>query len=332
MKKLFSLAMTAVFLLAGISALAAPLENENLEAAPIEILSHGFENGEVLYREGGKFWTFLEGGTAFYQDGAVIIDSATVGTPFMARIDLGADSDPAEDLQNFTGVAFYVENHCELDVGISFFGEVRDHNDGSVHQLAYENVDFDAITCYLIDAEGNILLPEEYPDMAGWGHVSVPAGFTGWFLVDLANGAFNHCYYSGWGYHSGVVCDGAFHPGQYGLHSVGFNLSADLMDGETVVIRDYALWAPKDGFEMPVREQPTETPTEAPTVQPTVQPTQAPAEPTAEPTAAASPAPTENAAPAGGSFPVWAWIVIGAVVVSAVILAVGLTGAKRKRA
>ena len=74
MKKLLSLAITAVFLLAGITATAAPLENENLDVSPIEILSHGFENGEVLYREGGKFWTFLEGGTAFYQDGAVIID------------------------------------------------------------------------------------------------------------------------------------------------------------------------------------------------------------------------------------------------------------------
>ena len=73
------------------------------------------------------------------------------------------------------------------------------------------------------------------------GQASVPAGFKGWYLVDLANGGFNNCYYASWGYDQ---CDGSFQTGD-GFSALGFNVCGTLGDDETIVLGDYALWTAK---------------------------------------------------------------------------------------
>ena len=248
MKKFALLAaVLAVVMLFGISAMAAPLENPNLETTQVDLFA-AWTDGMLVdaTTNSGLCWVFSggNGSAPVYQNGYIVLDenSANPDVPYTARLNLNdAKMDPGT-IDGITGVAFYVENNSEMEAGVGFMGERIDGIVGGGHQLTYSGADFYDVTCYLVDLDGNITRGKEYYDYNTYGQASVPAGFKGWFLIDLVNGGFNTCYYGSWGYDDPAAeCDGSFQPGD-GLCAVGFSICGDLGDNETIVLGDYALW------------------------------------------------------------------------------------------
>ncbi|MBS6474972.1 MAG: hypothetical protein KH354_03190 [Clostridiales bacterium] len=337
MKKFTVLAaILVVLLLMGTTAMAAPLENPNLDITQLNPFD-GWTDGEVI-QNSNYFWVFEPNGTGAFNNGLLVMDSADPELPFTARINLKEHAVSIEDMTDVTGVAFYVENNSEEEAGIGFFGEsfggfeVLDQETGGTklaeHQLTYSNADFTEIVCYLVDLEGNIARCEEYYGYNMNGQASVPAGFKGWFLIDLANGGFNRCYYGSWGtdmgFHDSEDCEyGRFVNGTHGLLALGFSVCADLADGETVALGDYALWSAKSGFTMP---EEGETSVATPSSDPTQQPTENPSKGT---TATAAPDASESPAPASSNTILY--IIIAAVVIAAVVAVIVIIAVKNKK-
>lgn len=342
MKKFTVLAaILVVLLLMGTTAMAAPLENPNLDITQLNPFD-GWTDGEVI-QNSNYFWVFEPNGTGAFNNGLLVMDSADPELPFTARINLKEHAVSIEDMTDVTGVAFYVENNSEEEAGIGFFGEsfggfeVLDQETGGTklaeHQLTYSNADFTEIVCYLVDLEGNIARCEEYYGYNMNGQASVPAGFKGWFLIDLANGGFNRCYYGSWGPdsgsgHSSEDCNnGAYVKGESILTAVGYSICGDLMEGDTIVFGDYALWSAKEGFTMPEdggSSDSTPTPGNGSTEQPTNAATEnATSAPSASATAGTS-------APASNNTILY--IVIAAVVVAVVVIIVVVMSLKKKKA
>ncbi|MBS6474971.1 MAG: hypothetical protein KH354_03185 [Clostridiales bacterium] len=322
-------AVLTVMLLIGMTAMAAPLENPNLDVTPIDAFTN-WSNGDVLgNNENG--WIFKGSSLSTFNNGLVVLESADPDTAFTGRINL-AEKISAEDMSKATGVAFYIENNSDEEAGVGFFGEhaappeYTKENGETVltsHQLTYSGADFFDVTCYLVDLEGNITRGQEYYDYNTDGLASVPAGFKGWFLIDLANGGFNQCIYGSWGPdsgsgHSSEDCNnGAYVKGESILTAVGYSICGDLMEGDTIVFGDYALWSAKEGFTMPEdggSSDSTPTPGNGSTEQPTNAATEnATSAPSASATAGTS-------APASNNTILY--IVIAAVVVAVVVIIV----------
>ena len=323
-----------VLSLLGMTALAAPLEQDNLETEPLDAFAL-FSDGDVMENT-YKTWVFSSGGTGYYGDGALHLETLDPDVPFTVRVTL-ADRYEADAIADMTGVAFYLENNSSSEAGVAFFGESFGgfiaHDNGiegpAEHQLSYSCPDFYDITCYLVSLDGTITRAEEYYDFNNYGLASVPPEFKGWFLIDLENGGFNICYYGTWGeeygFHDASQCEnGRFERGVHGLKAVGFSVCADLAYDETFLISDYAFWTPKDGFAMPEEgesAQPTATPAGTPTEAPTDAATEAP-----QPTETPAVPPLQPA-----SFPIWAWAAIGAAVIIAVCVILIVTAKKKKK-
>lgn len=330
-------AVLAVLLLIGITAMAAPLENPNLDVTQLNPFE-GWSNGEII-QNSNYFWVFEPNGSGAFDNGLLVMDSANPDSPFIARINL-KNRISIEDMADVTGVAFYIENNSGEEAGIAFFGEsfggfeVPDQQTGGMklaeHQLSYGDADFTEIVCYLVDLEGNIARCEEYYGYNTNGQASVPAGFKGWFLIDLANGGFNRCYYGSWGedagFHNSEDCEhGRFVNGTHGLFALGFSVCADLVDGETVALGDYSLWSAKSGFTMP---EEGETSISTPGSNPTQQPTEAP---TGDATITAAPDASDAPAPVSGNTVLYIIIAAAAAVVIAVVI-IAIFAKKKKKA
>lgn len=328
-------AVLAVLLLIGMTAMAAPLENPNLDVTQLNPFE-GWGNGEVI-QNSNYFWVFEPNGTGAFNNGLLVMDSADPYSPFIARINL-KERISIETMTDVTGVAFYIENNSDEEAGVAFFGEsfggfeVPDQANGGMklaeHQLSYGDADFTQIVCYLVDLEGNIARCEEYYGYNTNGQASIPAGFKGWFLIDLANGGFNRCYYGSWGadagFHDSEDCEyGRFVNGTHGLFALGFSVCADLADGETVALGDYALWSAKSGFTMPEEgDTSITTPGSDPTQQPTENPSKG-ATATSAPDASESPAPASNNTVL--------YIIIAAAVIAAIVAVIIIIAVKNKK-
>lgn len=151
-------------------------------------------------------------------------------------------------------------------------------------------------------------------------------------MIDLANGGFNRCIYGAWGPDSGSghssedATTAAYVKGESVLTAVGYSICGDLMEGDTIVFGDYALWSAKEGFTMPEdgSSDTTPTPSNGSTEQPTNAATEnATSAPSASATAGTSvPAPNNTVL----------YIVIAAVVVAVVVIIVVVISLKKKKA
>lgn len=331
-------AVLTVMLLIGMTAMAAPLENPNLDVTQIDAFAN-WSNGEAP-GQNDNGWVFSGSSSGAFNNGLVVLESADPDTAFTGRINL-AEKISAEDMSKVTGVAFYIENNSDEEAGVGFFGEhmappeyTKENGETGLtsHQLTYNGADFLDVTCYLVDLEGNITRGQEYYDYNTDGLASVPAGFKGWFLIDLANGGFNRCIYGAWGPdsgsgHSSEDCNnGAYVKGESVLTAVGYSICGDLMEGDTIVFGDYALWSAKEGFTMPEdgSSDTTPTPSNGSTEQPTNAATEnATSAPSASATAGTSvPAPNNTVL----------YIVIAAVVVAVVVIIIVVISLKKKKA
>lgn len=101
-------AVLAVLLLIGMTAMAAPLENPNLDVTQLNPFE-GWGNGEVI-QNSNYFWVFEPNGTGAFNNGLLVMDSADPYSPFIARINL-KERISIETMTDVTGVAFYIENN-----------------------------------------------------------------------------------------------------------------------------------------------------------------------------------------------------------------------------
>lgn len=221
----------------------------------------------------------------------------------------------AEKCAPYNAVGFYFENNTSDECGLSWFGET--FQGGTNHQNVYQGTEYDEITAYLIDTDGNVTRATEYMEDYGHACSAVPAGFKGWFVLTLDSLGDDYCYYKSFGFHS--ACDnGAWVSGECGIGNVGvaiYSLWCD--EGESFVVDDYILVNLSENFG------PTENGGEATPV-----PVDSAEPQETQDTSAAPGESSQTQDPAGNSFP-WVWIVVAAVVVIAVVAAV-IIAAKNK--
>lgn len=101
-------AVLTVLLLIGMTSMAAPLENPNLDVSQLNPFD-GWADGEVI-QNSEHFWVFDPNGTGSFHNNLLVVDSADPDSPFIARINL-KERISIETMTDVTGVAFYIENN-----------------------------------------------------------------------------------------------------------------------------------------------------------------------------------------------------------------------------
>lgn len=96
-------AVLTVMLLIGMTAMAAPLENPNLDVTQIDAFAN-WSNGEAP-GQNDNGWVFSGSSSGAFNNGLVVLESADPDTAFTGRINL-AEKISAEDMSKVTGVAF----------------------------------------------------------------------------------------------------------------------------------------------------------------------------------------------------------------------------------